>query len=73
MDNKERINTTKGTQSTYFSVQSVKITFILFKYQRCIDNSSHFYLLSCHEKANENEELICENAKPGCESQIATC
>ena len=34
----------KVAQSTKFSVQRVKITFILFKCHRSIDNSNHFYL-----------------------------
>ena len=35
----------KGTSSTYFSVQSVKITYILFEYHRLIDISIDFYCL----------------------------
>ena len=34
----------KRAQSTQFSVQSVKITFILFKFHRPIDYSNYFYL-----------------------------
>ena len=34
----------KGTPSQLFSVQSVKITFIFFKWHRSIDNSIDFYL-----------------------------
>ena len=34
----------KGTQSTKFNVQSVKITSKVFKCHRSIDNSNDFYL-----------------------------
>ena len=43
VDHVERIQE-KGTQSTQFSIQSVKITFILYKCHRFIDNASDFYL-----------------------------
>ena len=63
---KERINTTKKNT---IGVQSVMITFILFKCHRCID----FIFLFCHKKALDNEELIRENSKPCLESRISTC
>ena len=50
----------KGMQSTQFSIQSVKMTFISFKCHRSIDNSNDFIFLSCHEKAHENKEFSCE-------------
>ena len=44
----------KGTQSTQFSSQNAKITFVL---------------LRCHRsKAHDNKEVIRENSKPRCES-----
>ena len=57
----------KGTQSTQFSVQSVTITFMLFKSHRSIDIPIDFFL-SCHEKAHDNKEFSHENLKPRCES-----
>ena len=56
---KERINTTKKNT---IGVQSVMITFILFKCHRCID-----------KKALDNEEFSRENSKPCLESRISTC
>ena len=44
-----------------FNVQSVKITFILFKYHRSIDNSIDFIFFSCCEKAHDNREFNREN------------
>ena len=59
----------KGTQSSAkFSVWSVKITFILLKCHRSIDNSDAFCFLSCHEKAHDNKEFSRENSKPCHES-----
>ena len=54
----------KGTRSQLFSVQSVKITFTLFKCDRSIGNS----ILSCCENAHDYKEFSCENAKPRRES-----
>ena len=66
-----RIKQEKGTQPTWFSVQSVNITFILFKRHRCIDISI-FILLSCRGKAHDNKEFNGENSKPRRESRITT-
>ena len=40
----------------------VKITSILLKFQRSIDDSNAFCFLSCREKAHDNQELILENS-----------
>ena len=40
----------------------VKITSILLKFQRSIDDSNTFCFLSCREKAHDNQELILENS-----------
>ena len=66
----ERINTRKRN-TAQFSVQSVKITFMLFKSHRSIDIPIDFFL-SCHEKAHDNKEFSHENLKPCRESRITT-
>ena len=68
----QRINIKRGTRSLLFSVQNVKITFILFKYPRSIDNPIGFTFLSCREKIHDNIEFSCENSKPCRESRIMT-
>ena len=62
----------KVAQSTLSSVQSVKITFILFQCHRSTDNSSNFYFLSCREKAHDKREFSSENSKHRRESRSAT-
>ena len=44
VSNMERINARKRNTINIVSVQSVKVTFILFKCHRFIDNSNDFYL-----------------------------
>ena len=46
VNNMQKINTNKGTQAPLFSIQSVKVTFKLFKCHRSIDNSIGFIFLS---------------------------
>ena len=48
----------KGTQATWVNVQSVKVTFGLFKSHKSIDNSTDFNILSCHEKVHDNQGSI---------------
>ena len=59
LNNKEKINARKR-DTTWFSVKSVKITFIVFKCHRPIDNSSDFTCLFCREKACDNKKFIHE-------------
>ena len=47
----------KGKESIYFSVQSVKITFILFKFHRSIDNSYDFYLFILSWKVSRYQRI----------------
>ena len=42
--NMEKINKKKGTQSTWLSVQSVNVTFLLFKCQRSINKFNDLYI-----------------------------
>ena len=72
MNNMERANTRKRN-TINSSVLSVKITFILFKCHRFINNSNDSNFLSCHEEAHDNKEFGQENSKPPHESQIMTC
>ena len=62
----------KGTRSQLFSLQSVKITLILFKSHRSLIIPLIFIFLSCGENAHDNKEFSRENAKPCCESRIRT-
>ena len=55
---------TRKTQSTEFTIQSVKINFILLKSCRSIDNTNDFYFV-----VKNNIEFSFENLKPGCKSQ----
>ena len=57
-----------GMQLKWFSVQSVKITFVLFKCHKFIGNSMIFIFLSCRKKAHDNKEFSRENSKPRRES-----
>ena len=72
MSNLQKINAKGGTRSPLFSAQSVKITFILLKYPRSIDNPIGLIFLSCREKINDNKEISRENSKPCRESRITT-
>ena len=67
----QKINTSKGTQSPLFSVQSVKVTFKLLKCRRSIHNFIGFIFLSC-ERVRDNKEFSCEKSQPHRESQITT-
>ena len=58
----------KGTRSQLFSLQSVKITFILFNCHRSLIIPLIFIFLSCGENTHDNKEFSHENAKPCCES-----
>ena len=53
----------KGTKSTQFSVQSLKITFV----------SLIFIFLSCREKVHDNKEFSRKNSKSCRQSEITTC
>ena len=60
-NNMERINTKKITQLLLLSVQSVEITFILFKCHRSIDNSIDFYLFVKRLMITKNSVVKIQN------------
>ena len=72
VNNMERVQE-KGIQSTQLSVQSFKITFILYlNVTDPINNSNDFCLLSSCEKALDNKKFSRENSKPHPESRFTT-
>ena len=60
----------KKEHNQQFNVQSVTMTFILFKCHRPIDNSTNFYLILLWNK--DTKVFSGENSKPCCESWITT-
>ena len=62
----------KGTQPTYFSLQSVTITVILLNVTDPLITPIIFIVLFCSEKAHNYKEFSRKNSKPRCESRITS-